>query len=389
MNACKPLCTAHGLTLATLITRDDLTNFINVANTAIGGYSGIHFCIGLHDGNDEHTTDSIEGQWTWDDGTPCEMVGDRRCIPYATTTSGVSWNHGEPNNSGGEDCFHMWWDSGANSFRANDLDCRGVHHYFYAMCNANNRYSSCEEVWNNGDKQSLIDTSGIYTLTLSDGTTTDQRCIFTYFPSLDRAFAGAMFQSYTLTNGRYTGGVGHEFRCGLGNDGCMTSQDTSNYDSFRWSLARLTGYRNDIISNGETPKYFVSCNGQTSIGGDDYTTVNDHLLMDFFDAFVGTTTFHERCFEVDSVGIRGRGCDDTEAKFWMGGANEFALHIDSRATISGCPGYNSECTYNTGAVGAGGEDNFGHYHYSNPAFQCTATETSNTNFFIGTLVGYC
>ena len=52
--------------------------------------------------------------------------------------------------------------------------------------------------------------------------------------------------NWDLQNGR-TGSttVTHGFQCGLGNDGCTESPDTTNYDRFRWTAARLTGYRSD------------------------------------------------------------------------------------------------------------------------------------------------
>ena len=67
MNACKPLCEDQGLTLATLITTDDLTNFLEVASAAgINAQGGVHFSMGLHDYN--------EGVWTWDDGTVNQFI---------------------------------------------------------------------------------------------------------------------------------------------------------------------------------------------------------------------------------------------------------------------------------------------------------------------------
>ena len=111
-------------------------------------------------------------------------------------------------------------------------------------------YSSCVDIWEDGDKPSLIDTSGIYRVTLSDGSTTDQRCIFTYFPSLDQYFVGAMFQSFNLSNGKWSASAeDHKFQCGFGDTSnkCMESQDSPNYNSFKWSTERIIGYRNDTM----------------------------------------------------------------------------------------------------------------------------------------------
>ena len=56
------------------------------------------------------------------------------------------------------------------------------------------------DIWSNGNKTALIDTSGLYTIELSDGTTNTQRCIFTYFPAFDQIFVGTMFESFSLAN---------------------------------------------------------------------------------------------------------------------------------------------------------------------------------------------
>ena len=221
----------------------------------------------------------------------------------------------------------------------------------------------------------MIDTSSLHSIQLADGTTSTQRCIFTYFPVFDQVFVGTMFESFSLANNHNP----CEFY--VTSDPCKASADNANYNDFRWSYSRLLSQFNSISD----PYLFTACNGQASIGNS-YSDGNDHILLMFDSRFI-TTPFVDVCFAAKSINIRNRGCADTEIQLWQRSASidsiPYHFHIDSSHDVNQCGNHNVECTYNTGAVHS--EDNFGFYHTTNSQHQCTQSSSSTTNYYIGSI----
>ena len=252
------------------------------------------------------------------------------------------------------------------------------HISYYSHSNA--QQTSCEDVWQNGNKQALIDTSNLYQLQLPGNTTTiQQRCIFISFPSIDKAFVGVMFESFDLENG-YNGG---SHKCVLSDttDACKVSQNNVNYNNFRWSYLRLLNYWNSITN----PYLFISCNGQTDIGNS-YDDGNDHILLKFFTQFTNST-FNAQCFETESINIRNKGCANTITRIWQPPTEQW--HVDSNLQFYDyCTGANPACNYTDGSVHS--ENNFGLYtnRSINNQFQCTQNSASTTNLFIGSIFDY-
>ena len=118
----KAYCNSLGLTLATVITSQDLTNLYN-AVVAAGGDLGSSVWIGLRD-------DAIEGVWRFEDGTSCPESSNLCMGPWdnANGANGPKWGNGEPNNvdlgPGGEDCGELYVDPTSNIYGwINDLPC--------------------------------------------------------------------------------------------------------------------------------------------------------------------------------------------------------------------------------------------------------------------------
>eukprot|EP00484_Ammonia_sp_Unknown_P007979 CAMPEP_0197057792 /NCGR_PEP_ID=MMETSP1384-20130603/100847_1 /TAXON_ID=29189 /ORGANISM="Ammonia sp." /LENGTH=184 /DNA_ID=CAMNT_0042492329 /DNA_START=78 /DNA_END=629 /DNA_ORIENTATION=- len=159
-------------------------------------------------------------------------------------------------------------------------------------------YTSCAEVWTSSsstDQALLLDTSGMYAL---DGYG-EQRCVFTQIEDIDQVFVGVMFESFSLQNKLSQ-------RCtwvsGSNEDDCVSSEDSPNYDNFRWSNSRITASRSATMS---APQLFVTCNGQSATNSNE-----DYLLMPFVDELV-TQTVAAMCLAVTSINVRGQGCPDT------------------------------------------------------------------------------
>ena len=202
--------------------------------------------------------------------------------------------------------------------------------------------TTCEDIWKNGDRLALVDTSSLHSIQLADGTTSTQRCIFTYFPVFDQVFVGTMFESFSLANNH------NPCQFYVTTDPCKASEDNANYNDFRWSYSRLSSQFNSISD----PYLFTTCNGQASIGNS--SDGNDHILLIFDNRFI-TISFLDTCFATKSINIRNRGCADTEIQLWQSPVHHW--HIDSSHPTSQCGSHITECTYNTGARSS--EDTFG------------------------------
>jgi len=82
-----------------------------------------------------------------------------------------------------------------------------------------------------------------------------------------------------------------------------------------------------------------------------------------------------RCKTVEYINIRGHGMSHDSAAFFQN--NDEHIHTDSYSD------YNLGCTFDARQGSVVNEDNFGHYFATNPAFRCTESAGSTTQYWLG------
>ena len=97
-------------------------------------------------------------------------------------------------------------------------------------------------------------------------------------------------------------------------------------------------------------------------------SLGDFNIMDIQEPIVGV------CFQFEIINIRGYECSSCTVPLWNR-KNRASLHTDSSRKYC-------EFNANLGDV-VSNEDNFGNYGHVNPAFRCTSSANSTTQFWIG------
>ena len=134
------------------------------------------------------------------------------------------------------------------------------------------------------------------------------------------------------------------------------------------SLKNNSVYPNNLL--------YSTCNFDTTFTKD-WLLLNMSVTDNEYNIFYNTY-FEGKCLSAISANIRGYSCNDNTVKMWQS-SNGWALHIDSSSGTCGCNSWTSGAT--------GSEDNFG-YHDGviNTAFSCTASDSSTTQWWIGSYV---
>eukprot|EP01083_Nonionella_stella_P033648 92076_1 len=230
--------------------------------------------------------------------------------------------------------------------------------------------TTCSDIWNGFTRSqklnSLLIKTDIYTLANNVST----RCSFVDLGN-DMLFVGAMSE-YGSRDSHQTDLNCPMFRsCPFNEYDLETAETTKLY---RWSLDRMISYRNKSIapSFDDQSYLLLTCNM-------DLTVTRDYMLMQFNEDFV-TKEFAEACYQIKQANIRGYECENNVANFWNRDS-QYHFHIDSSHCLcGGC------CSWQTGSVSS--EDNFGVYNVFNPSFSCTASPTSTTEYWIGSILNF-
>ena len=142
-----------------------------------------------------------------------------------------------------------------------------------------------------------------------------------------------------------------------------------NVEAPEWAAYRMAKSRMLSIRQKST-HWRATCNFPTD--GVDFRDYLRASLGDF-DIMASSTT---QCRPYELVNIRGLSCTDCTAYTFYD--NEYALHVDSYRSKS------KGCNFDGSAGAVSSEDNFGNYGKTNPAFRCSASPSSTTQFWIGT-----
>ena len=143
------------------------------------------------------------------------------------------------------------------------------------------------------------------------------------------------------------------------------NQNTPEWSSYRLSMSRMKS-----IGNIST-HWRATCNFHTD--GMDY---RDYwkVSIESLDLFVKPPT-HDFCVFSEYVNVRGNEC--TNCTVFTAYSDTYTLHMDSWF------GYSRGCEFDGQPGGVYNEDNFGHYGATNPAFRCTSSANSTTQFWLG------
>eukprot|EP01084_Bolivina_argentea_P291736 501423_1 len=316
--------------------------------------NGPHMWVGLNDR-------SNEGVFVYPDGYDCDQYDNNGCNGY--------WISGQPDNfQNNEHCSHLRVALAVYPNMLNDAACGNQYNF---ICNA--PATSCNDIYRKRIKyfaENLIGTRNLYKLQLVDAVVRDVNCVFTYVND-NEMFVGAMFESFRVPN---------TIQCPfIMDDSCRNDAAYGTYN-YKWGVNNINDYWNNIMN----PYLLVICNNDALINVND-----DHLLLPFNSNFF-STHFTSTCYETKSVSIRNNKCTDTYLLYWMYNNNLQGLHTDSEANSpTACTdpkdGSPSGCSFPGSALS---EDNFGFYGSVNPAFSCSASSTSTTNYFIGRVLDY-
>ena len=81
------------------------------------------------------------------------------------------------------------------------------------------------------------------------------------------------------------------------------------------------------------------------------------------------------CIVTEFVNVRGNQC--TNCSVWGGYDSQWDPHLDSWLSSE------NGCSFNARSGAIYGEDNFGVYYITNPAFRCTSSVSSPTQLWLG------
>ena len=135
-----------------------------------------------------------------------------------------------------------------------------------------------------------------------------------------------------------------------------------NWDKYRMSLSMMNDLR------AQSTHWRATCSFPTH--GVDY---RDYVRGKFADFDVMTFSGANVCKKTDYLNIRGHSCSGCTSPWWAT-KNSLFLHTDTNYLT---------CQFNGKQGATYEEDNFGHYHYVNPNFRCTADQTATTNWWFG------
>ena len=140
------------------------------------------------------------------------------------------------------------------------------------------------------------------------------------------------------------------------------NQDVPEWNNYRLSMSRLKS-----IQDAST-QWRANCNFPTDgVDYRDYIRVSLKTLKP-----LEKPTMSEFCLLTEFVNVRGDNC--SSCTVLIGYSSVFSLHMDSYyGPTKGC---------DFGGV-IYDEDNFGYYYTKNPAFRCTSSPNSTSQYWLG------
>ena len=197
--------------------------------------------------------------------------------------------------------------------------------------------------------------NGVYTILDRDNNSFPVYCSF----GPETGFVWTLIQSYALkNNGAFVSKAFYLHDMPI-------NQDAPEWGSYRLSMSRMR-----YIANSST-HWRATCNFLTA--GVDY---RDHILTSL--AIVDLLLAPDKviwCGWYEFVQIRGIECKNCTAFTIYG--EEYEFHIDSWATDP------VSCDFNGQDGEVYSEDNFGYYENTNPAFRCSSSQESTTQYWFG------
>ena len=145
-----------------------------------------------------------------------------------------------------------------------------------------------------------------------------------------------------------------------------TNEDAPEWNSYRLSMSRMKSIRNVSTHWRATCNFMISV-----IDFRDYIRTS-FAKNDFF-AVPGENA-SARCVWYEFVDIRGNRCEG--CRVYSPYSSLYGYHIDSWWQPAGCD-------FDGHPGGIVNEDNFGEYGSLNPAFRCSSSQTSTSQFWIG------
>eukprot|EP01083_Nonionella_stella_P170952 582893_1 len=240
--------------------------------------------------------------------------------------------------------------------------------FFTVVISCAYSYTTCHDVWQQfipiQKEHALLVESDTYTL--SDNVTI--RCCFVDLNN-NTTFIGALIQHGSFNNHR------GDLRCRLSaianctfNEDNLAVGETSLI--YRWSRDRMIAYRNDsILQSTHNQSYLLmTCNKNLTLN-------RDYMLLPFDERFL-YNQFWRECHNITRANIRGHECNNAVGNFWN--SDHFSFQSSSCNCGDGC------CEWDTDAVSS--EDNFGLYKDYTKAFTCAESNTSTTDYWMGSIV---
>ena len=143
------------------------------------------------------------------------------------------------------------------------------------------------------------------------------------------------------------------------------NQDAPEWNSYRLSMSRITS-----IQKFST-HWRATCNFPTD--GVDYRDYWRVSLTNL-DLLVKRPK-PISCVFAELINVRGNSC--TKCTVLTGYGEGMSLHMNSWFS------YSEGCEFDGQPGGLHNEDNFGHYGFTNPAFRCTSSVNSTSQFWLG------
>ena len=140
------------------------------------------------------------------------------------------------------------------------------------------------------------------------------------------------------------------------------NQDAPEWNNYRLSMSRMKSIR-DVSTH-----WRATCNFPTDgVDFRDYWRVSLGSLD-----FLVAPTRNGFCLSTEFVNVHGNECSNCTV--WCAYSNPYSLHLDSWY------GASQGCDLSGGIYD---EDNFGWYYTTNPAFRCTSSASSTTQYWLG------
>ncbi|KAL9967818.1 hypothetical protein ACROYT_G026115 [Oculina patagonica] len=197
-----------------------------------------------------------------------------------------------------------------------------------------------------------IKINGVYNISDEDDVSFPVYCDFGSEPG----FAWTLIQSHSLQNN-------DEFKDkAFYLHDMPINQDAPEWDNYRLSMPRMKSIR-DVSTHWRATCNFLA----------DEIDFRDYIRTSFANTDFLAVPDGNRCILYEFVDIRGNRCENCTV--YSPYSVDYGYHVDSWWNVS--------CDFMARSGGIVDEDNFGNYLSNNPAFRCSSSMTSTTQYWIG------